>query len=303
MLLKGIMKRSAQRTAFLYLLFGATLYFLPDLCRLTTDGFSIARITSEFPFPCSWEDSGLISTDKEIDAILAQPFSYLGSGGQCFAFASQDGRYVIKFFKTRFIKFGALYFQTMPCFSKTTQQRKIDKALFKLRRDFNSYAIAAHDLKQETGILYVHLNKSAHLDKTLFITDKLGIGHHIDLDRFEFAIQRRAELAYPHIESLIKNHELEKAKQAMASLIHLSKMRCEKGIFDEDAKIERNFGFLDAQPIFIDIGRFVKDPSRKDPAIYQRDLALIARQMHTWITSYYPDLLSYFQEALQIDAL
>ncbi len=229
-----------------------------------------------------------------------QPYRYLGSGGQCFAFVSQDNRYVIKFFKTHFVKLGSLTFQTLPIFSEDSRKRKIEKALFKLRRDFNSYIIASGDLKEETGVLYLHLNKTTDLNKKLCITDKLGIKRTLELDRFEFAIQRRAELAYPHIDSLIQNKELDKAKAAIRSLIDLSLARCKKGIFDEDAKIERNFGFLDDKPIFIDIGRFVKDPSRQSSAVHQKDLRDIVYQLRLWIKSNHPDLVSYFNEALQL---
>lgn len=292
------MKKNLQRTC-LCLLLGILLYFLPDLYRKATDGFSIARITSQFPEGITWEDSTLCTTNTLNDA-LDQPYCYLGSGGQCFAFVSQDNLYVIKFFKTHFVKLGSLTFQTLPFFPEASRKRKIEKALFKLRRDFNSYIIASGDLKEETGVLYLHLNKTTDLNKKLCITDKLGIKRTLELDRFEFAIQRRAELAYPYIDSLIQKKELDKAKAAIRSLIDLSLARCKKGIFDEDAKIDRNFGFLDGKPIFIDIGRFVKDPSRQRSAVHQKDLRDIVYQLRLWIQSNHPDLVSYFSEALKI---
>jgi hypothetical protein len=279
-----------------------SLYFLPAVCRMVTDGFSLARITSEFPPGITWDAVPAAASDvKECNDALNQPYRYLGSGGQCFAFISQDDRYVIKFFKTRFIKFGSLFFQTLPFIPEKTRQRKIEKALFKLRRDFNSYLIASRDLKEESGILYLHLNKTTDLRKNLRITDKLGINHTVDLDQMEFAIQRRAELAYPYIDSLIRKKQFEKAKSAIHSLIDISVKRCKKGIYDEDAKIERNFGFLDEQPLLIDIGRFVRDPSRQNREIYQQDLHGITRQLRTWIETQHPDLTDYFNKALHFE--
>jgi hypothetical protein len=295
------MKKNFQR-ACLFFLLGILLYFLSDWYRKATDGFSIARITSQFPEGIIWKDSTLTTANIPhlgTDA-LDQPYRYLGSGGQCFAFVSQDNRYVIKFFKTRFVKFGSLTFQTLPFFPEAARKRKIEKALFKLRRDFTSYIIASDDLKEETGVLYIHLNKTTDLNKKLRITDKLGIKRTLELDRFEFAIQGRAELAYPYIDSLIQKKELDKAKAALCSLIDISLARCKKGIYDEDAKIERNFGFLDDKPIFIDIGRFVKDPSREDRTVYRKDLRNIVYQLRLWIQSNHPDLVLYFNEALKV---
>jgi hypothetical protein len=213
----------------------------------------------------------------------------LSAGGQCFAFVSEDKRYVIKFFKTRFCSLGSLTLQTLPIFSDASIQRKIDRALFKLRRDFSSYVIAHRDLKEETGMLYLHLNKTTDLQKTLTIRDKIGIYHSIDLDRYEFTVQRRAELAFPYIDSLLRTGQIEKAERALLSLLAIARARCQKGIHDEDAVIARNYGFFEDKPLFIDVGRFVVDPSRKDPAIYEKDLALLTLQMRTWLEKNHPE--------------
>lgn len=285
----------------LYLLLGILLYFLPGLCKKATDGFSIALITSTFPEGMQW-NSTCRTEPNELKDALNQPYRYLGCGGQCFAFISQDKRYVIKFFKTHFTSFGSLFLQTLPWRSKAFKQRKIERALFKLHRDFNSYAIASTDLQEETGIVYMHLNKSSDLHKQLHITDKIGIHYTLDLDRFEFAVQRRAEPAYAYIDSLIHSGALEEAKVAVRSLLTLSLTRCQKGIHDEDAKLERdNFGFLDDKPICIDIGRFVRDSSRQDPCVYRKDLQEIALQLRSWIQGKYPHLVEHFEEALHVE--
>src|SRR5258706_12163985 len=79
----------------------------------------------------SWELSPLSAQEKEnIDKILTEPFSFLGSGGQCYAFVSKDEKYVLKFFKQK----------ANPC------------------PLFNSCKIAYETLKEETGMLALHLN-------------------------------------------------------------------------------------------------------------------------------------------------
>jgi hypothetical protein len=275
-----------------------SLYSLTLFCTNQTDGFSIARITSHFPEVTTWNTPALSADEKaEVDKALSQSYKYLGCGGQCFAFVSQDNRYVLKLFKTKFHKFSSLTIKSyLPFLPQETRNRAKEKAFFKLNRDFNSYLIASKDLKEETGILYLHLNKTSDLKKKINIADKLGIIHEIDLDQFEFAIQKRAVMAYAHITSLMEKKDIEKAKQAIRSIIEISLARCSKGIYDEDAKIERNFGFIEDRPLFIDLGRFVKDPAQQNYTARQKDLESISHQLFSWIEVNYPALIPYFYE-------
>src|SRR5690348_5271745 len=113
----------SKKKAFTYLAYALVFCCLTSVCRRITDGFSIARITSEFPPDISWDPSPVAGVDSnEWNSALNQSYRYLGSGGQCFAFLSQDNRYVIKFFKTRFIQFGSLFFQTLPFIPQQIRQ-------------------------------------------------------------------------------------------------------------------------------------------------------------------------------------
>lgn len=293
-----MIKECGLKKVITYILLSAFLFFISWFCNKETDGFSIARITSELPQGLKWSTPELSANEKaQLENALAQKYRYLSSGGQCFAFVSQDNHYVIKFFKTHFYKMSSLTFQSLPFIPEATRKKKWHKAIFKLNRDFNSYLLASQDLKQETGTMYVHLNKSTDLKKKIYIFDKLGIGHEIDLDQFEFAVQKRAELAFPYIHFLIKNAEFAKAREAMCALIKLSLSRCRKGFFDEDARIHCNFGFLEARPIFIDIGRFIRDPGRQNRDALQKDFKATSSQLISWIEANYPHLICYFKEA------
>jgi hypothetical protein len=208
---------------------------------------------------------------------------------------SADKRYVMKFFKTRFYPFAAALL-SFPLIPKEKRKQRTERALFKLRRDFTSYIIAGSDLKEETGTLYVHLNVTDDLKKKVRIEDKLGIVHELELDRFMFAVQRRAELATHYLDSLIQSGEFEQAKMAMHSLIDLSVSRWRKGIYDEDAKLEGNFGFIEGRPVFIDIGRFVRDTTRQNENGYKNDRNAMAQQLRTWLELHHPELTDYFCE-------
>lgn len=284
---------------FFYIALGPALFLISLLCNKATDGFSIGRITSHLPPHLTWATPEISAQEaKELNAALDQPYSYLAKGGQCFAFLSQDKRYVLKLFKTKFWACGSLRFHTLPCMPKETQERKMAQALFKLHRDFNSYTYACQELKEETALLYLHLNKTDHLDKKLQIIDKLGITHTIDLDQYEFAVQRRVELAYDRLDALLQQKELKKAKQLIRSLAAVCLARCRKGFYDEDVRLDCNFGFMDDQPIFIDIGRFVKDPAQQNTEALRKTLDCIAMQLSVWLGTHYPDAAPYLCEAI-----
>lgn len=264
----------------IYCIIGLSLYWLPIFCKRQTDGFSKLRITTQFPLDVHYPQMQLSEKERsELEYAFNQPYSYLGRGGQSFAFVSRDGKYVIKFFKTEFHLFSSLWWKTLPFFPKEKRSHLIAHAKHKLKRDFDSYALSSLELKEQTAMLYMHLTPTSDLQKELRIQDKLGIFHDIDLNQCPFALQRRAELAFSYIHRLVDKCDYERAHQAIHALIALSIERCKKGIHDEDAKIHKNYGFLGENPIFIDLGRFVKDSSRSSPSVYQKDVSNLLLQI------------------------
>lgn len=75
---------------------------LAAFCLKRTDTFTITGISSNRPFDPAWQTRPLSEQEqKEFDAATAQKYRYFGKGGQCYAFFSEDGQYVIKFFKQK----------------------------------------------------------------------------------------------------------------------------------------------------------------------------------------------------------
>ena len=253
-----------------------------------------------FPFPPEWSTPTLSSQEAtNLRTICSQPFYYLGSGGQCFAFVSKDQKYVIKLFKHKFRKPYSLLL-SMPLFGPLEKLRlkNYNRALSKHKRDFTSYKIAFDSLREETGILYAHLNKSTHLNQPLKIVDKLGIEHTISLDHIEFVIQKKAELAYSRIDALMEKKDFQGARAALRSLLEVVVSRSKKGIFDEDAKIHRNFGFIGEKAVVIDVGRFRYDSSRKSPLVYGEDLKLVTGRLQEWLEISHPELAPVLAEEI-----
>jgi hypothetical protein len=153
-------------------------------------------------------------------------------------------------------------------------------------------------LQEETGLLYVHLNESACLRQTACIVDKLGIRHTIDLDRIAFVLQRKADLVYPRLQALLAAGDQQGAERALKSVVSVIVARCKKGIYDEDPRIHRNFGFIGDQAVIIDVGRFREDPARATPAVYKEDAERITCRLRAWLTDEHPSLVPCLEASL-----
>ncbi|MBS0604351.1 MAG: hypothetical protein JSS60_04845 [Verrucomicrobia bacterium] len=263
-----------------------------QFCYKKTDGFALYKILSDLSFNQEWECPPLSQADSEqLEKILSQPFHYLAKGAQSYVFASEDGETVIKFFRVYHMR--PPLWMTALSLPLPLQPYRICKMIEKrveLGKDFQSYTIAFQQMKEETGLLYLHLNKTSHLKKHLTIYDKIGIAHDLDLDKMEFLVQKKATLVYPSIERLMKSEGEAAAREAIGALVHLLVNRCEKGIFDKDPDLNTNFGFLDKRPIQIDIGRFRLDPERNNPDVYRNEIIRITDNFRQWLESNYPPL-------------
>jgi hypothetical protein len=265
---------------------------LQKFCHSKTDGFTDYKIFSNLSYHAQWNTP--LSDEGEAAEILNQPFYYLAKGAQCYVFVSEDGNYVIKFFRLYHLQ-PPVWHSYLPL-SSSIKQKKIQDKYADLVKDFDSYKIAYDELKEETGLVYLHLNKTDHLHKTLTLYDKIGVLHRIEADTTEFLIQKRADLLYPSLERLIESKQSELARQAVKDLVELLKVRCQKGIFDKDPDINTNFGFLHDKPVQIDIGRFRPDESRKDPAVYHPDIRRITDHLRQWLEQKDPSLSHYLEE-------
>ncbi|HEY5235184.1 MAG TPA: hypothetical protein VIJ14_03300, partial [Rhabdochlamydiaceae bacterium] len=167
-------------------LFVVCFVITAQFCKEQTGRFTILRITSKLTPQPEWETASLSPEEKtRIKEILSQPYSYLDNGVQSFVFASQDGQYVIKFFRHDHLDAP---------FWLTPSQRA--KKQTQLRKEFLSYKLAYETLREQTGLVFAHLNKTKDLHQTLDLVDKLGIHHPLPLDDYEFLIQKRASLLY-----------------------------------------------------------------------------------------------------------
>ncbi len=258
----------------------------------------MARVQSDLAIDAKWEVAPPSpELQQEMKQILSQPFYYLGRGGQCFAFASEDQHYVIKFFKHRFYKPYKIFLNLpLPHSLNQIRKRKMDKILYKMDRDCLSYKIAYEEIPEETGLVYLHLHPKENFEQSVSIIDKLGIAHTLSLNNMAFILQKKAEPIPVYLKRLHKRHDEITAKKAIHSIVETIVSCAGKGIFDDDPGIHRNFGFVADKPMFIDVGRF----KRCDDPAYEHDLRIVTSRFRSFLESNYPYLVTTLDE--EIDA-
>jgi hypothetical protein len=228
--------------------------------------FSPARIISDFSYNSEWaivEPQDL----RLLKSILSQKFKFLAAGSQSYAFVSQDGKYVIKFFEMKHL---------VSRISDLWHPEKVDYRRQNLLSIFNAHKLAYDELRQDTGLIYIHLNKSHHLQTHLEAIDRLGRTHLIDLDKTEFMVQEKAELIFTRLKKLIDRGDKKEMQRCIAATLQLVQRRIDRGISDHDKAVKHNYGFVGDRPLHLDIGGIEKVSK---PQEYNR----ITERINKWL--------------------
>ncbi len=256
-----------------------------QFCKEQTGRFTILRITSKLTPQPQWETGPLSPEEKSrIKEILSQPYSYLDKGVQSFVFASEDGQYVIKFFRHDHLD--------SPFWLTSNQKVKKHAQLCK---EFLSYKLAFDNLREQTGLVFVHLNKTKDLHHTLDLVDKLGIHHPLPLDNYEFLIQKRASLLYTALNQMIEENKLSDAKETLSNLVKLLSHVAKVGIADKDPDLLTNFGVIGTEPIQIDVGRF----SPRDPKLDKDEIVRITDRLNEHLMTRCPELQEHLKTQIE----
>lgn len=271
---------------------GLSIYGAIRLYFHLTDGFRIENITSSFQYNERWTTVPLTEVEMSgVDSILSQEFHYLGKGCQSYVFESQDGNYVLKFFKYQRYKSKTLLdcFTFIP-FVQNIKRAKTAKKTKKLEGVFHSWTVAFNHARDETGLLYVHLNKTDYLHKNLTIFDKMGSKHVLDIDHFEFLIQKKATMITEYIQGMMGEKKEPEAHAFLETLVDMIKGEYNRGIADNDPALMQNTGVISGKPIHVDVGQFDISEKYRDPSLYKVEIFQKFFKFRRWLSEKYPSL-------------
>ncbi len=266
----------------LSLLVGEGLYLLRD-------GFSPRRLQT-------LPSQTLCSIDDQTKEILSQRFYFLGKGRQCFAFSSEDGKYVLKTPRTNIYKLP-FWARALPV-TATREKLRADKT-YRRNFVFESFRLAHEELKNETGTMVLHLGKSAPSKETLTLIDPLGVSHHFPMDSTIFILQHKHPL-WTH-EFLKAKDSLDTAEQTrlLNALVDCIIERSRKGCFTRDRSFLRNYGFDGVKAYQIDIGDLYKRKDLDPNWAFYKSVHDTLAPVQEWLANIDPPMLELLNERLQ----
>ena len=280
------MKKYLLPLALIFILsaVGTRAYF-----RLTDD-FRLANISCVLPHHREWDIPKLEpESEAAIDKILQQPFTYIGKGSQSYAFASADGEYVLKFFKFKHLRPHWLLetLSPLPYFNHY-QRKQLKRKQRKLNSLFAGYRLAWESLREESGLLFIHLNKTKGLYPKAKLFDKIGLERTVDLDTVVFILQKKARTTRTVIDELLTKGDVATAKERIRQICALYASEYARGIYDMDHGVMHNTGFVGEQPIHLDIGKLTQEPLTQDPEFRRKDFKLVLARIDAWLEANYP---------------
>lgn len=253
------------------------------------DEFRADNISPSHADHLSW-DAPEVSKNPpdQLDSILSKNYHYLGKGHQSYAFLSDDQQYVLKFIKFTYLKPSLLAYYD----SKYTQKGQLKR----LKRVLTGYDLAYHLDQENTGVTYIHFQKTIDLQKQIQVSDRYGFKHAINLDDTYFIIQKKATVTSDVLSQLLKNEHVETAKKRIRQILDLYVSEYRKGLYDTDHNVMSNTGFIDDEAIRFDVGRLKLDPKMKNVQQFKSDLEKVSKErFQKWIKKRFPQ---YFDEII-----
>ncbi|MCB1106684.1 MAG: hypothetical protein KDK76_01140 [Chlamydiia bacterium] len=262
-------------------------------CIHRTKGFSCSKIQSRHGYDPRW-DFGEPSEKQKIflDKISKETFTLLGSGKECYAFVSEDGTIVIKFFKQKHMKTQYLL-NSLPLSKqlKMIHRECVNRHRHLRERLFQSYQIAYERLQDHSGVLYLHLNKTNYLNQSIKLKTPKGQKFTLKLDNMEFLIQKRGYSIFDTIKA-----SPEKGGEVIDAVLDYLTVRNKRGIGDDDINCERNLGLIDGKAMQIDLGElhFIPSTSPRKEELIQATLDLKA-----FLETCQPALIPYLEHEIE----
>lgn len=226
---------------------------------------------------------------QELVQTLHQPFHLIGEGAQMYAFRSADGKSVIKVFKARHFPHGSLLqrWRRLHC-SKEEMRHAQKRWGEKFADTCNRYLMAFKDLKEETGLTYLHFEKTSGLPLSTTLLDANKKPYPVDLNNHPFIVQRYAQLVPDYLKTLVDAKQMDLAQTAISSLKELFLHRTQKGYVDDRQSLRINYGFINGKAVQIDVGKIKK--VELTPVQTEEVLIRLDQRVNQWIHCYFPML-------------
>jgi len=259
--------------------------------------FSPSQIQSKFPPRPEWDVKMSPNHDKFFYILSQQTLNWLGRGMQVIVFETQDGKYVVKFVQLGRMKENSDkgFFQGL--LSKENKEKR-EERLRHREEIFSSSKMAFEELQDETGIIYVHLNRTEDKLRGVKLVDRNGQSHRIRGDDASFVVQKKASCVIPVLTKLMESGDLPGAKQRVNHIFDLLLSLARKGFVDGDDALIRNnnMGFTEDRAIYIDTGHMFKAVNLDVAERMKYEFQVRLDPLEKWLNVMYPVLGEYYRE-------
>lgn len=280
-------------------LFIGSLVCLNRVFFKQNQGFCIAFLYPSIENNPKWENPLPNLEDSSLNQILNQKFYYLAKGCHCYAFLSEDQKYVIKFhrYPSHMRLFSWAYHPFSYVFSDRRKKIK-EHNMQRLQINFQSYKESYTELREETGMLLLHINTSKNLHKVITLIDKTHSEYQVSLDDVTFILQHKADLIFPKLDQLMQENNVDEAKKIVSSVIQLIATCAKKGYVNHDPVLRRNYGLIGNHAIHIDVGDLVLCEEMKLKNNYIPHIKTVTQSLREKIENC-PALLDYYDREIQ----
>ena len=285
----------AFRRVLLLTLLVLSIALVGRLWYLAKDGFNVNRLHFSLPV-------AQIQDTQDVDhlhALIDMPYHYLGRGRQCYAFASSDGRYILKL--PRFDRYTLPFFwRVMPSwfmdgYRNELLQGRQERLVFTLE----SFRIAATDLRNETAVVYLHLHQTKSLPERFVVYDRLNRPVNINLNHTAFVLQEKKAIMMPLCIKAMREKDRKTIEKMLLAFLDIIDLRAQKGIFNRDPSFLKNFGWDGEKSIQIDIGSFWRRSDLPPEVGYFMSLRDGTTPFRQWLAKMDPELLDWFEHQLE----
>ena len=253
------------------------------------DGFSIQRVRP-------WNAAERYPLSLEAKKILNQSFKYIARGHQCYAFASEDGKYVLKLPRTD-------KYQT-PFWAKAFPQffKQIEKGI-KWRENFvfKSFQIAYEELHKETALIAFRTGSDKTIQGHFQVIDRLGRKYTLPIGKTAFLLQKKMPILMRVFEDALAKGDRTLAARILDSFIQIIYDRASKGIFNKDPSFKKNFGFDGEKAYQIDVGSFYRQDGMGGLLAIHKAVKDTIDPVRKWLKTKDPELVDYLN--VKIDLL
>jgi hypothetical protein len=261
--------------------------------HILTSGFQTNKILPPRDCICSKNELPK-NLDEEFLSIFDQEYKYLGKGCQAYVFESADKKYVVKFLRHH--KYKPPFWINFGVIGKGYRERIVNYKKGRVKNAFQSYLMSYEDLKEETGVVYLHLGETNYFNRILTIRDRFLRKRFIELDKMHFVVQIRVNKLGPKLLELSRKNKILEAKVLIDGYFNVIKKRCLKGIKNVDhSGYLRNMGYIGERIFEMDLGGYRKREVILTKKGFENEFTYFAKRFKKWGKEKAPNLEGYIE--------